>query len=84
MSGTPFHGPLSPVGAGIGVLLAVMPYALGVRELSTVVAVWCAVPLVGVLLLVPSRTRQLGTGLVASALTVPLTVAALLAVTTGF
>ena len=75
-----FHGPASPLDAGLGVVAASAPYALGVQEpLAWVLA--GAAPAVGlVLLLVPVRARHLGTGLVASALTLPLLLLALLVV----
>lgn len=75
-----FHGPLSPVGAALGVLLVAAPYALGVADSAAWVA-WVAGPVLGLLLLfVPGTARHLGTGLVASALTLPLLLLALLSV----
>ncbi|WP_156384345.1 hypothetical protein [Marmoricola sp. Leaf446] len=71
---------MSPLGAGLGVVAASAPYALGVQEPLAWVLVGSA-PLVGVLLvLLPGRARHLGTGLVASALTLPLLLLALLVV----
>lgn len=68
-----FHGPLSPVGAALGIALVALPYALGWGEGGATMIAWVAGPITGlVLLLVPGPTRHLATGLVASALTLPL------------
>ena len=65
-----FHGRLSPVGAALAVLLVALPFVLGWAEGP---AAWVTGPVVGlVLLVVPGGTRHRGTGLVASALTLPL------------
>lgn len=73
MTGREFHAPLSPVGAAIGVLLVAAPYAFTAVDERAAWAAWVAGPVVGLLLLaVPGKARQLGSGLVASALTFPL------------
>lgn len=78
MSGRELHGPLSPVGAAIGILLVALPYAVASVDGPAAWAAWVVGPVVGlVLLLVPGPARQLGIGLVASALTFPLLLAAL-------
>lgn len=75
-----FHGPLSPVGAGVGVVLALAPYSFGVFSAAGW-AVALGGPVVGLaLLLVAGPARHVGTGLVASALTLPLLFLALLVV----
>ena len=78
MSGRALHGPLSPVGAALGILLVALPFAVGSIDTPVAWAAWVGGPVVGlVLLLVPGRVRQLGIGLVASALTFPLVLLAL-------
>lgn len=71
------HGPASLVGVAAGLVLAATPVVLGL-EAGWWVVLLLVGPVVGlVLLLVPGTARQVGIGLVASALTYP---AALLAV----
>lgn len=78
VSGRELHGPLSPVGAAIGVVLVAVPFAFTSVDTGVAWAAWVAGPVVGLLLLVvPGRARQLGIGLVASALTFPLLLMAL-------
>ncbi|ROR93044.1 hypothetical protein [Nocardioides aurantiacus] len=57
----------------------VVPYALGLSDTAAWVA-WVAGPALGLLLFLPGTARHLGTGLVASALTLPLLLLALLVV----
>ena len=78
MNGRTLHGPLSPVGAALGILLVALPFATGSIDLPLAWVAWVAGPVVGLaLLVVPGHARQLGIGLVASALTFPLLLLAL-------
>jgi len=78
VSGRALHGPLSPVGAALGILLVALPFAFDSVGAPAAWAAWVGGPVLGlVLLLVPGRVRQLGIGLVASALTFPLLLLAL-------
>lgn len=57
-------------------VLVAAPYALGLDD-AAAYALWAVGPVLGMVLLAPGATRQLGTGLVASALTLPLLLLAL-------
>lgn len=73
MNASAWHGPLSPVGAALGVVLVAVPYVLGVDGAAPYVALSLLGPVLGLVLLVAAGPlRQLGTGLIASALTYPL------------
>ncbi|GAB3655830.1 hypothetical protein GCM10027596_09280 [Nocardioides korecus] len=78
MNARALHGPLSPVGAALGILLVALPFAVGGMAAPAAFTFWLGGPVVGLgLLTFPGRARQLGIGLVASALTFPLLLLAL-------
>lgn len=74
----PYHGPLSVAGVMLGLLVAAVPFVIGVDD----AVYWCCVlagPGVGVVLVfLPGRVHQLGTGLLASGIAYPVGLTGLL------
>lgn len=73
-----WHGPPSVLGVALGLLVAAVPFVLGLGAALYLVLLVVG-PLGGALLLaVPGRTRQLGVGLLASGLAYPVGLASVL------